>query len=45
MRVGPDVVTDGAVLVTRGMEDWVTWAEGAVREKVLGWRGEKDDFR
>lgn len=45
VRVGTDEVTDPAFLVTRNMEDWVTWAQGSkVGDKVKGWRGERDDF-
>lgn len=44
VRVGVEVVTDPAMLVTRGMEDWVTWGEGGVKEKVEGWKGGRDDF-
>jgi U3 small nucleolar ribonucleoprotein protein IMP3 len=35
VRVGPEVVTDAALLVTRSMEDFVTWAEGSsIKAKV-----------
>lgn len=45
VRVGTEVCTDPALLVTRGMEDWVRWVGGSkVREKVVAWRGERDDF-
>lgn len=45
VRVGTDEVTDPAFLVTRSMEDWVTWTRGSkVAEKAKGWRGERDDF-
>lgn len=45
MRVGTELVVDPALLVSRGMEDWVAWVGGSkVREKVVGWKGEGDDF-
>ncbi|MCJ1270686.1 Small subunit (SSU) processome component [Lobaria immixta] len=45
VRVGTDEVTDPAFLVTRSMEDWVTWTQGSkVAEKIKGWKGDKDDF-
>ncbi|KAL8743770.1 MAG: hypothetical protein Q9190_003917 [Brigantiaea leucoxantha] len=45
VRVGVDVVTDPAFLVTRGMEDYVTWVDGSkVRRNILKYRGEADDF-
>ena len=45
VRVGTEVVTDSAFLVTRSMEDYVTWSEGSkVLKKVREYRGEGDDF-
>ena len=45
VRVGPEVVTDGAFLVTRGMEDFVTWVEGSkIKASALRWRDQLDDF-
>ena len=45
MRVGTEVVTDAAFLVTRNMEDWVTWVDGSkVRRNVLRYREKLDDF-
>ncbi|KAI9879755.1 MAG: Small subunit (SSU) processome component [Pleopsidium flavum] len=45
VRVGTEVVTDGAFCVTRGMEDWVTWVEGSrVKRNVMRWKGGEDDF-
>ena len=45
VRVGTEVVTDGAFLVTRGMEDWVTWVDGSkVRRSILRYREKVDDF-
>ncbi|NXD15204.1 IMP3 protein, partial [Nothocercus nigrocapillus] len=45
VRVGPDVVTDPALLVTRAMEDFVTWTDASrLRRKVLDYNQERDDF-
>lgn len=45
VRVGTEVVTDAAFLVTRNMEDWVTWVDGSkVRRNVLRYREKLDDF-
>ena len=36
VRVGPEVVKDPAFLVTRSLEDFVTWVDGsAIRKHVL----------
>ena len=45
VRVGTEVVTDAAFLVTRSLEDWVTWVDGSkVKRNVLKYREELDDF-
>lgn len=45
VRVGPEVVTDPALLVPRAMEDFVTWADASrLRLKVLDYNQERDDF-
>ncbi len=45
VRVGPNVVTDPAFLVTRGMEDFVTWVDGSkVRTTVQRYNDKLDDF-
>lgn len=45
VRVGTEVVTDAAFLVTRNMEDFVTWVDGSkVRRNVLRYREKLDDF-
>ncbi|NWY06815.1 IMP3 protein, partial [Nothoprocta ornata] len=45
VRVGPDVVTDPALLVTRAMEDFITWTDASrLRRKVLDYNQERDDF-
>lgn len=44
-RVGPDVVKDPAFLVTRNMEDFVTWVDtSAIRKKVLEYKELRDDY-
>jgi len=45
VRIGPDVVTDPAYLVTRGMEDFVTWTDTSkMKRKVMAYNNELDDF-
>lgn len=45
VRVGTEVVTDPAFLISRGMEDFVTWVDGSkVQRQVLKYREKLDDF-
>lgn len=45
VRVGPHVVTDPAFLVTRSMEDFVTWVDASkVRRAVHKYSDKLDDF-
>lgn len=45
VRVGPDIVTDPAFLVTRNMEDFVTWVDSSkIKQHVLNYNDERDDF-
>ena len=45
VRVGTEVVTDGAFLVTRGMADFVTWVDSSkIKRNVLKYRDKLDDF-
>jgi Ribosomal protein S4 and related proteins len=45
VRVGPNVVTDPAFLVTRNMEDFVTWVDSSkVRRTVQKYNDKLDDF-
>ncbi|KAJ4457646.1 putative U3 small nucleolar ribonucleoprotein IMP3 [Paratrimastix pyriformis] len=45
VRVGPEIITDPAYLVTRGMEDFVTWSDTSkMRRKVMAYNNELDDF-
>ncbi|KAL8780216.1 MAG: hypothetical protein Q9194_001047 [Teloschistes cf. exilis] len=45
VRVGPEVVTDPAFLVTRNMEDFVTWVDSSkVKKNILKYRDKLDDF-
>lgn len=45
VRVGTDVVKDPAFLVTRTLEDFVTWVDSSkIRKKVLEYNDERDDF-
>ncbi|XP_034410999.1 U3 small nucleolar ribonucleoprotein protein IMP3 [Cyclopterus lumpus] len=45
VRVGTDVITDPAFLVTRNMEDFVTWVDSSkIRQHVMNYNEERDDF-
>lgn len=45
VRVGPNVVTDPAFLVTRTMEDYVTWVDSSkIRRTVQKYNDKLDDF-
>jgi len=45
VRVGPEVVTDPAFLVTRSFEDLVTWVDGSkIRRAVAKYNDVLDDF-
>ncbi|ORX40412.1 putative IMP3-component of the U3 small nucleolar ribonucleo protein [Piromyces finnis] len=45
VRVGPEVVTDPAYLVTRNFEDFVTWVDTSkIKRKILKYNDKLDDF-
>jgi U3 small nucleolar ribonucleoprotein protein IMP3 len=45
VRVGPNVITDPAFLVTRNMEDYLTWVDSSkIKENLLKYRNKIDDF-
>jgi U3 small nucleolar ribonucleoprotein protein IMP3 len=45
VRVGTDVVTDPAYLVTRNMEDFVTWVDSSkIKRNIMKYRDKLDDF-
>ena len=45
VRVGPNVITDPAFLVTRNMEDFVTWVDDSkVNMTVRKYNDKLDDF-
>lgn len=45
VRVGPHVVSDDAFLVTRSMDDFVTWVDGSkVQRQVKTYNDELDDY-
>ncbi|KAF2487358.1 U3 small nucleolar ribonucleoprotein imp3 [Neohortaea acidophila] len=45
VRVGTEVVTDSAFLVTRNMEDFVTWVDSSkIKRHVMQYRDKLDDF-
>ncbi|PVV00601.1 hypothetical protein BB560_005012 [Smittium megazygosporum] len=45
LRVGTETVTDPAFLVTRNLEDFVTWVDTSkIKRKVLAYNDKLDDF-
>ena len=45
VRVGPNLITDPAYLVTRNLEDYVTWTDSSkIKKTVLRYRNAVDDF-
>lgn len=45
VRVGPQVVTEPAFLVTRNMEDFVTWVDSSkIKRNIMKYRDKLDDF-
>lgn len=45
VRVGPDTITNPAFLVTRSMEDFVTWVDTSkIKRKVLQYNDKLDDY-
>lgn len=45
IRVGPETVTDAAFLVTRNMEDFITWVDSSkIKRKVLEYNDRLDDY-
>jgi len=45
IRVGPEVVTDPALIVTRSMEDLVAWTDASkIKRKVMKYNDKLDDY-
>lgn len=45
VRVGPNVITDPAYLVTRNMEDYLTWVDSSkIKRNVLKYKNKIDDY-
>jgi U3 small nucleolar ribonucleoprotein protein IMP3 len=45
VRVGTETIADTAFLVTRSMEDFVTWVDGSkIKRNILRYREKLDDF-
>lgn len=45
LRIGPKVVKDEALLVTRNMEDFITWVDSSkVKRKVAAYNDQLDDY-
>lgn len=45
VRVGPEIITDPAFLITRNNEDYVTWVDSSkIREHLQDFKEEHDDY-
>ena len=45
VRVGPERVSDPAFLVSRNLEDYVTWTDtSAIKKQIQDYNGLRDDF-
>mmetsp|Transcript_19199 Transcript_19199/g.31422 ORF Transcript_19199/g.31422 Transcript_19199/m.31422 type:complete len:182 (+) Transcript_19199:54-599(+) len=45
IRVGPEPVTDPAFLVTRNLEDFITWVDSSkIKRKIMKYNDKLDDF-
>lgn len=45
MRVGPNVVSDPAFLVTRTFEDFITWVDSSkIKRTVMKYNDKLDDY-
>ncbi len=45
VRVGPELVVDPAFLVSRNLEDFITWTNASkIRKHVLDYNEMRDDF-
>ncbi|CAH1768310.1 1735_t:CDS:2 [Entrophospora sp. SA101] len=45
IRVGPETVTDPAYLVTRNLEDFITWVDTSkIKRKIMKYNDKLDDY-
>ena len=45
VRVGPQTITEPAYIVTRSMEDWVTWVDGSkIQATIARYNDKLDDY-
>jgi U3 small nucleolar ribonucleoprotein protein IMP3 len=45
VRCGTETITDPAFLVTRSMEDFITWSVGSkIKRNIMKYRDKLDDF-
>lgn len=45
VRVGPSVITDPAYLVTRNLEDYLTWVDSSkIKRNLLKYKNQVDDY-
>jgi U3 small nucleolar ribonucleoprotein protein IMP3 len=45
VRIGPETVVNPGCLITRNMEDFITWADGSkIKRKIAEYYGKVDDF-
>lgn len=45
VRVGTEIITDPAFMITRALEDHITWANGSkIKRRLQEYKGEQDDY-
>jgi len=45
IRVGTDVINDPAFMVTRALEDHITWSNNSkIKRKIMEYNGDVDDY-
>lgn len=45
VRVGPNLITNPAYLVTRNMEDYLTWVDSSkIKQNLLKYKNKIDDY-
>ncbi|EGC34632.1 hypothetical protein DICPUDRAFT_34708 [Dictyostelium purpureum] len=44
IRIGPEVIQDPALIITRKSEDLLTWVNGSMKKKVQEYNGILDDY-
>ena len=45
VRIGPELISDPATIVTRRMEDFITWRDSSsIKTTIANFNNERDDF-